>query len=92
MIKERIEKLRGVMRTNNISAYIVPGTDPLIGTSSDADGNFRLEKIPVGRVDLQVSFIGYKTANLNNLMHTSGKELVLKIDLDFFPIIGIFEV
>lgn len=28
MIKERIEKLRGVMRTNNISAYIVPGTDP----------------------------------------------------------------
>lgn len=64
------------------ATVIIPGTDPLIGTSTDADGNFRLEKIPVGRVDLQVSFMGYKTANLNNLMHTSGKELVLKIDLE----------
>lgn len=67
---------------------IVTGTDPLIGTVTDLDGKFRLEKINTGRVGIKVSFIGYNDIILNNLNLTSGKELVLEIDLEQKVITG----
>ena len=60
---------------------ILLGTDPLVGTTTDIDGQFKLEAIPVGRIDLEVSYIGYEPKVLNAIPLTSGKELVLNIDL-----------
>jgi hypothetical protein len=57
-------------------------TEPVIGTISDENGIFRLEKIPVGRHSLQIKFIGYKTVTLPALDLISGKELILKITLE----------
>ena len=34
---------------------LVIGSDPLIGTSTDMDGNFVLTGVPIGRVDLTFS-------------------------------------
>ncbi|MBK9290715.1 MAG: TonB-dependent receptor [Bacteroidetes bacterium] len=64
------------------ATIILIGTDPLIGTISDADGNFRLEKIIVGRVDIVVSMIGYEPVSLRNYLLTSGKELLLTVRMD----------
>jgi hypothetical protein len=64
------------------ATVIIPDSDPLTGTTTDTEGKFRLEAIPVGRVSLKVSYVGYKTALLNNLQVTSGKETVLNIQLD----------
>ncbi|MFO7574299.1 MAG: carboxypeptidase-like regulatory domain-containing protein, partial [Bacteroidales bacterium] len=61
---------------------VITGSDPLIGTGTDVDGNFRFRNLPVGRIDIRASFIGYKTAEVNNLLLTSGKELVLEIKLE----------
>ena len=36
----------------------------LNGTTTDESGSFRLEKIPVGRVDVMVSFTGYKKVTI----------------------------
>jgi len=52
-----------------------------IGTTSDTSGVFRLEHVPVGRHDLQVSFVGYETQVIPELMVTSGKEIILDIGL-----------
>lgn len=52
------------------------------GTVSGKEGNFRLEEIPVGRQTLRVSFIGYHPVSLDNLNLTSGKELLLTIELE----------
>lgn len=52
-----------------------------IGTTTNNEGNFRLEKVPVGRHTIQISFIGYKTKIVAELMVTSGKEIVLNISL-----------
>ncbi|MDZ4204080.1 MAG: TonB-dependent receptor [Bacteroidales bacterium] len=60
----------------------MPGTNPLIGTISDLDGNFRLEKILIGRVDLLISYVGYNPIMLQNLVLSSGKELVLSVALE----------
>lgn len=55
--------------------------DPPIGTISNTNGTFRLTHVPVGRHDLQVSFVGYETQVIPELMVTSGKEIVLEIGL-----------
>lgn len=65
----------------------LPGANILLlgegkGTITDIDGKFRLEHVPVGRQNLQVSFIGYNTIVLNNLNVSSGKELVLNLKME----------
>jgi hypothetical protein len=50
-------------------------------TTSDEQGNFKLNDVPIGRHDFTVSFIGYETFTLKNILVISGKELFLTIDL-----------
>jgi len=61
---------------------IVLDTDPMIGTTTDRDGLFRIENVPVGRVSIKVSFIGYKPAFIRNAILKSGKELFLDMKLE----------
>jgi hypothetical protein len=60
---------------------IVLGSDPVIGVNTDVDGQFRLNNIPVGKVNLRFSFMGYEEQTLNNLNVISGKELVMKVEM-----------
>ncbi len=39
-----------------------------VGTTTNINGEFRLENIPTGRQDIQVSFIGYHHYFAKNLM------------------------
>lgn len=57
----------------------IPGSDPIIGTATDLNGNFRLENISVGRVDLRISYLGYDDVNVTNIEVNSGKEVVLNL-------------
>jgi hypothetical protein len=61
---------------------ILVGSDPIIGTTTDVNGDFRLDKVPVGRQALTVSFIGYETREIPNLLVLSAKELQLNIQLN----------
>lgn len=67
---------------------ILLGTEPLIGTTTDVDGKFRLENIAIGRISIAVKFMGYNDVYLNNLELTSGKELVLTIEMEEMVIQG----
>ena len=55
-------------------------------TVSDTEGVFRLEKMPVGRYTLQVSFVGFETVSVSELLLESGKEMVLDISLNSLAI------
>lgn len=59
----------------------VPGTDPLIGTMTDASGRFVLENVPLGRQSIHISFIGYEPVTVSEVLVSSGKEVVLQIEL-----------
>lgn len=60
---------------------VVLETANFLGTSSNNDGSFRIDNVPVGRISLAVTFIGYEDRIVSNLLVTSGKELVLEISL-----------
>ena len=55
---------------------------PLTGAVTDTNGDFRIVKVPVGRVGIKVSYMGYNEQYLTNLNLTSGKELVLNIEME----------
>ncbi len=52
-----------------------------VGTTTDLDGKFRLEQIPLGRINIQINYLGYKPIMLPNIVINSGKEVVLNIKL-----------
>ena len=60
---------------------VISTTDPSIGTASDLNGLFRIDKVPIGRHDIQVSYIGYETKVIPELLITSSKEIVLEVKL-----------
>ncbi|GAB3258688.1 carboxypeptidase regulatory-like domain-containing protein [Larkinella harenae] len=51
------------------------------GAITDEQGHFRLRNVPVGRQQLSVSFIGYESTIINEVLVESGKEQVLEIQL-----------
>lgn len=70
------------------SRFTLPGaniilldSEPINGASTDNNGKFILQDVPVGRRSLRVSYTGYETIDLNDLIVSTGKELVLIIEL-----------
>ncbi len=72
----------------------IDGKFPLIGatvnlnfggisssTFTDTNGSFKFEEIPIGRHNLKISYVGYESKTLPNLELTSGKEIVLEIQM-----------
>lgn len=59
----------------------IVGSKPIVGTSTDLDGTFRLEKVPIGRIALRLSCIGYETKTISDIVVNSGKEVVVEITL-----------
>lgn len=63
------------------ATVVLLSTDPPIGTTTDLDGKFELNNVPVGRYDLQVSFIGYEPTILKEVVVTSAKETVVNVGM-----------
>jgi len=59
----------------------IPGTEPVIGTVTNANGDFRLENVPIGRISLQLSYLGYENQLVPNIVVNSGKEVFLELHL-----------
>ncbi len=64
------------------ATILILGTSPPVGTTTDIDGNYILEEVPLGRYDLQFSFIGYNPVIVPELILTSAKEVVLDVQLN----------
>ncbi|MCG8577107.1 MAG: TonB-dependent receptor [Flavobacteriales bacterium] len=60
----------------------VIGADPIKAAITDANGEFIIEEVPVGRISLQIKFVGYEDAILKDLILKSGKELEVNVGLE----------
>ncbi len=55
--------------------------DQTNGVITDLDGYFTLEKVPLGRQTIRVSYIGFESITLPNIVVTSGKDAVVNVGL-----------
>ncbi len=63
------------------ATVVILGTNPTLGTSTDMDGNYRIENAPLGRYSVQVAFVGYEQVVIPEVLITSSKEVVLNVGL-----------
>lgn len=79
------QTIRGIVKDINSDVPLVgvnivlANSDPFIGTVTDLNGEFSLENVPVGRQEIVVSYIGYLTQIIPNILLTAGKEVQLRI-------------
>lgn len=59
----------------------IVGSNPIKGTSTDLNGNFKVDEVSVGRISINVTYIGYESITIPNIVVTSGKETVLNLSL-----------
>jgi hypothetical protein len=82
------QTLRGTIVAQHVetplsdASVILLNTVPLTGTYTDENGNFKLEKVPVGTHTLRITYMGYKELTIPNIMVNSGKETVLTIEME----------
>lgn len=60
---------------------LVRANEELIGSTTDSEGLFKMKNVPVGRHNIEVTYLGYEPAVLKAVLLTSGKELFLNIEL-----------
>ncbi len=52
---------------------LMNGSDQILGTTTDFDGEYTLKPIPPGSYDLQVSYVGYQTKRIAGITVSSDK-------------------
>jgi hypothetical protein len=67
---------------------IIAGSEPLLGVASDHNGYFEIRHVPVGRVDVRVTYLGYREVYLSNISHISARETLLLIEMNEYVITG----
>ena len=60
---------------------VLLNSSPVKGAIADANGDFKLENVGIGRVQLQITAIGYQDIYLPNILVESGKETVLNLEM-----------
>jgi hypothetical protein len=61
---------------------IVLDSKSLQGSSTDAEGLFKIPNVALGRNILKISYMGYKEQVIPNVLVTSGKEVVLNLEME----------
>ena len=52
------------------------------GTVTDLDGRFIISEVPVGRQTLQITYLGYRSQTIPNVLVNVGKEVILEVSLE----------
>jgi hypothetical protein len=63
------------------ATIVLLNSNPLVGTITNLDGDFFLENVPIGRQSIKISIIGYESYFANQILISSGKQVVLNIGL-----------
>lgn len=89
--KEKTEKptqtVRGIVLDSKTNAPIEFAAVRImnvgsLGSTTDSLGRFRINNIPVGRCNIQTSYVGYNANIFNEIPVTSSKEVYMEITLD----------
>ncbi|WP_370090203.1 carboxypeptidase-like regulatory domain-containing protein [Ekhidna sp.] len=57
------------------------GSDPPMGGITDVEGFYKIEKVPIGRQTLGISYLGYESIVIPDVLIGAGKEVVMNAKL-----------
>lgn len=80
IVKGKIVDKESKFPLPGVSVAII-SVDPVMGTTTDANGNFKLTDVPVGRQSIKVSFIGYAPI-VQTIIINSGRESIVNLELE----------
>lgn len=63
------------------AVVLLLGSKPLKAAAANEEGKFRLDSVPIGRLQIRISLISYKE-KVQTIILSSGKESVLNIELE----------
>lgn len=85
---QRYQRIRGTV-TDKESKISLPGatvsvTDivPPPGGVSDENGVYHIDSVPVGKHTIVVSYMGYESRTIADVLVTSAKEVILPVELE----------
>ncbi|MDN5202505.1 TonB-dependent receptor [Fulvivirgaceae bacterium BMA10] len=61
---------------------MVVDSDPILGGSTGIEGEFRIENVPLGRITLLITSIGYENRIISDVLVGAGKEVVINASLE----------
>jgi CarboxypepD_reg-like domain len=65
-----------------VNIVVMKDSTTINGVVTDENGNYKVESIPVGRFTVRFSYIGYQQQTIDNVIVTSGKEVVLNVAMN----------
>lgn len=85
---QTVQTLRGTLR-DEVSQTPLPGAtvrvlhegQAQVGAVTDANGEFKITDVPLGRQTVRITSVGYEDLTLPNVTVTAGKEVVLTLSL-----------
>ncbi len=86
--------IRGIVIDRQTQAPLTGATvvllniTPLTGTVTDINGQFRLEKVPIGKQQLRITFVGYSPYTTEAVIVNSGREAEITVSLEESAITG----
>ncbi|WP_109832497.1 TonB-dependent receptor [Reichenbachiella versicolor] len=84
----KTQVVKGIIKDAQSEFELIGATISLVNSQStlgaitDTKGRFRIESVPIGRQTFIVSYLGYKSQTLPNVLVTTGKEVFLEIKLE----------
>jgi hypothetical protein len=61
---------------------VLSNSNPMIVGITNENGEFELNKVPIGKQTLFFSFLGYKKASVRDLEVTTGKQTIILVELE----------
>ena len=64
------------------ASVIIADSDPLQGATTDLDGVFRIDNIPLGRYTLHVEYLGYEPMIIPSILVSASKETAINLQME----------
>lgn len=89
LVQAQSQIIRGTVLDQQSETALIGATVQLLspsgniqqGAMTDVDGRFTVQNVPVGRQILQITYLGYETLTVPNILVTAGKEVQLALRL-----------
>lgn len=80
-VRGLVQDVESKAALSDATIEVLQDSSVITGGYTDANGRFEINEVPVGRISIRVSYLGYETALRANLLLITGKDLQLTIEM-----------